>query len=130
MLGRFGFALIGGAAGRVVDADGWDSPLDFQHQLGNGSVTVFHQGRDPLEIGANLLRFFSRETCGACLPCRVGVSEARAIIESAMVRGPTEEGRESFRLLAECLETTSRCGLGKTALKATVDLLNLTTQRP
>jgi len=130
MLGRFGFALIGGAAGRVVRTDAWDSPLDFQHQLGNGSVTVFHQGRDPLEIGANLLRFFSRETCGACLPCRVGVAEARTIIESAMAHGPTEEGRESFRLLAECLETTSRCGLGKTALKATADLLNLTTQRP
>ena len=92
MRGHFGLALIGGAAGRVVGADAWDSPLDFQHQLGNGSVTVFHQGRDPLEIGANLLRFFSRETCGACLPCRVGVSEARAIIESAMAHGPTRGG--------------------------------------
>ena len=130
MLGRFGLALIGGAAGRVVGADAWDSPLDFEHQLGNGSVTVLHQGRDPLEIGANLLRFFSRETCGACLPCRIGVSEARAIIESAMARGPTEEGRESFGLLAECLETTARCGLGKTALKAAADLLNLTLNVP
>lgn len=126
MQGRFGFAIVGGAAGRVFAPDKLDCPLDFEHQVGNGSVMVFHAGRAPIEIGANLLRFFSRETCGGCLPCRVGVPEACAIMESAVADGLSARQRESFELLTECLESTSRCGLGKTAFRAANELINLT----
>lgn len=121
----FGFALVGGAAGRALGRERLDTPLDFEHQLGNGSVMVFHAGRKPIEIGVNLLRFFSRETCGGCLPCRIGVPEAAALLESAAGRGLTPQQRQSFDLLAECLESTARCGLGKTALRAAKDLLEM-----
>ncbi len=123
--GDFGFALVGGAAGRVLARDRLDTPLDFEHSLGNGAVMVFHAGRLPLEIGINLLRFFSRETCGGCLPCRAGVPEALTLLESTRSGGLTPEQRQSFDLLAECLRTTARCGLGKTALTATQDLIQL-----
>ncbi len=126
--GEFGFSVVGGAAGGVFAADKLDCPLDFEHQVGNGSVMVFHAGRAPIGIAANLLRFFSRETCGGCLPCRVGVPEACALMESAAASGLTAQQRESFELLSECLETTSRCGLGKTAFRAAKDLINLTRQ--
>ena len=122
---EFGFAVLGGAAGRVFAADRLDCPLDFEHQVGNGSVMVFHAGRAPIEIAANLLRFFSRETCGGCLPCRVGVPEGCALIESAVDQGLTTQQRESFELLTECLENTSRCGLGKSAFRAAKELINL-----
>ena len=95
--GDFGFALVGGAAGRALAGEQLDTPLDFEHSLGNGSVMVFHAGRAPIEIGANLLRFFSRETCGGCLPCRAGVPEAFALLESASSRGLTSEQRDVFR---------------------------------
>ena len=126
MRGEFGFAVVGGAAGRVFAADKLDCPLDFEHQVGNGSVMVFHAGRAPIEIAANILRFFSRETCGGCLPCRVGVPEACRADGVRRRERLTAEQRESFDLLTECLETTARCGLGKTALRATKDLINLT----
>jgi [NiFe] hydrogenase diaphorase moiety large subunit len=126
MQGKFGFAVVGGAAGRIFAADKLDSQLDFEHQMGNGSVMVFNAGRMPIEIAANILRFFSRETCGGCLPCRVGVPEACALMESASAGGLTAQHRESFELLTECLETTSRCGLGKTAFRAAKELINLT----
>jgi len=129
MLGEFGFAVVGGAAGRVFAADKLDCQLDFEHQVGNGSVMVFHAGRAPIEIAANILRFFSRETCGGCLPCCVGVPEACALMESAAAGGLTAQQRESFELLTECLETTSRCGLGKTAFRAAKELINLTRQK-
>ncbi|MGA2059165.1 MAG: NAD(P)H-dependent oxidoreductase subunit E [Thermoguttaceae bacterium] len=125
MHGEFGFAVIGGAAGHVFAADKLDCPLDFEHQVGNGSVMALHAGRAPIEIAANILRFFSRETCGGCLPCRVGVPEACALMESAAADGLTAQKRESFELLSECLETTSRCGLGKTAFRAAKELINL-----
>lgn len=126
MRGDFGFALVGGAAGRAFGGDRLDTPLDFEHQVGNGAVTVFNAGRAPIEVGVNVLRFFSRETCGGCLPCRAGVPEALTLLESAQPQGLTAEQRQSFDLLAECLETTARCGLGKTALKAAKDLIQLT----
>jgi NADH:ubiquinone oxidoreductase subunit F (NADH-binding)/NADH:ubiquinone oxidoreductase subunit E len=128
MLGEFGFAVVGGAAGLVFALDKLDCPLDFTHQVGNGSVMVFRAGRVPIEIAANILRFFSRETCGGCLPCRVGVPEACAMMESAAAGGLTAQKRESFELLSECLETTSRCGLGKTAFRAAKELINLKRQ--
>jgi NADH:ubiquinone oxidoreductase subunit F (NADH-binding)/NADH:ubiquinone oxidoreductase subunit E len=127
--GKFGFAVVGGAAGRVFADDKLDCPLDFEHQMGNGSVMVLHAGRAPIEIAANILRFFSRETCGGCLPCRVGVPEACALMESAAASGLTAQQRESFELLTECLETTSRCGLGKTAFRAAKELINLKRQK-
>jgi NADH:ubiquinone oxidoreductase subunit F (NADH-binding)/NADH:ubiquinone oxidoreductase subunit E len=127
--GEFGFAVVGGAAGRVFAADKWDCPLDFEHQMGNGSIMVFNARRAPMTIAANLLRFFSRESCGGCLPCRVGVPEACALVESA-ADGLTASQRESFEMLSDCLESTARCGLGKTALRAANDLINLTRQRP
>ncbi len=129
MQGEFGFAVVGGAAGRIFAADKYDSPLDFAHQAGNGSVMALHAGRAPVAIAANILRFFSRETCGGCLPCRVGVPEACALMESAAASGLTARQRESFELLTECLETTSRCGLGKTAFKSAKELINLKRQK-
>ena len=125
MLGEFGFAVVGGAAGRVFATDKFDCPLDFAHQVGNGSLMVFHAGRVPIEIAANILRFFSRETCGGCLPCRVGVPEACALVQSAAATGLSAQQRESFNLLSNCLETTARCGLGKTAFRASKELINL-----
>ena len=125
MLGEFGFAIVGGAAGRVFATDKYDCPLDFAHHVGNGSLMVFHAGRVPIEIAANILRFFSRETCGGCLPCRVGVPEACALVQSAAATGLSAQMRESFNLLSDCLETTARCGLGKTAFKASKELIDL-----
>jgi NADH:ubiquinone oxidoreductase subunit F (NADH-binding)/NADH:ubiquinone oxidoreductase subunit E len=123
--GELGFVLLGGAAGRALGKDCLNTPMDFEHQVGNGAVTVFQTGRRPIEVGANLLRFFSRETCGGCLPCRAGVPEAFAMFASAGPQGLTARQRASFDLLSDCLETTARCGLGKTALKAARDLLEL-----
>jgi NADH:ubiquinone oxidoreductase subunit F (NADH-binding)/NADH:ubiquinone oxidoreductase subunit E len=125
MTGEFGFAIVGGAAGRVFAADKLDCPLDFAHQVGNGSVMALNAGRAPIEIAANILRFFSRETCGGCLPCRVGVPEACALVQSAAATGLSTQQRESFNLLSDCLETTARCGLGKTAFRASKELINL-----
>jgi NADH:ubiquinone oxidoreductase subunit F (NADH-binding)/NADH:ubiquinone oxidoreductase subunit E len=124
--GELGFVLLGGAAGRVLGKECLETPLDFEHQLGNGAVTVFHSGRRPIEIAANLLRFFTRETCGGCLPCRAGVPEAFAMFASAGPQGLTAQQRASFDMLNDCLEATARCGLGKTALRAARDLLELT----
>jgi [NiFe] hydrogenase diaphorase moiety large subunit len=124
--GELGFVLLGGAAGRVLGADCLNRPLDFEHQVGNGAVTVFHAGRQPIEVAANLLRFFSRETCGGCLPCRTGVPEAFALFASAGPQGLTPRQQATFHQLSDCLEATSRCGLGRSALRAARDILELT----
>jgi hypothetical protein len=50
-------------------------------------------------------------------------------MESAAASGLTAQQRESFELLTECLETTSRCGLGKTAFRAAKELINLKRQK-
>ena len=128
---RFRFCLGGRRRRpRLRRAIGWTAPLDFEHQLGNGSVMVFHAGRAPLEIGGQSAALFQPGNVRRLpsLPRR-RARKPVALLESASRQGLTAKQRESFDLLAECLETTSRCGLGKTALKAAKDLLQLTRGR-
>jgi NADH:ubiquinone oxidoreductase subunit F (NADH-binding) len=69
-----------------------------------------------LELGTNVTRFFRNESCGKCVPCRVGTEKAVHILEDALAgrRGP--ETLRSLEELEETLRLTSICGLGQAAL--------------
>ena len=48
--------------------------------LGSGALIVVAEGTDLLAAGTNVLRFFRNESCGKCVPCRVGSHKAHAIL--------------------------------------------------
>jgi len=119
----------GGASAPFLPASRADTPLDFEamtkagSMLGSGAVLVVGAGRDLLDLGVNLVRFFRNESCGKCVPCRVGSHKAVEILERVQ-RG---EGRaEDLALLTELDETlrlTSICGLGQVALNPATSVL-------
>ena len=108
----FGVAVLGGAGGRFLGPSNLTLPLTFEAGAGNGSLIVCHAERPLLETIRSVLRFFHRESCGACLPCREGVDELHQALQ------PEQTGTYSPAKLLELsrgIRLASRCGLGQTA---------------
>jgi len=117
--------LLGGAAGGFVRADELDVPLTFEGTrahgttLGSGVVLALD---DTVDIGSILLRiagFFRDESCGQCVPCRVGTVRQ----EEALLR-LTADGRDPqadlvvLRDVGQVMKDASICGLGQAAWNA------------
>ena len=95
----------GGASSNFLGPDGLDVPLDFDSvaeagsMLGSGALVVMAEGTDLLAAATNVLRFFRDESCGKCVPCRLGSTKAHEILtELLAARGGAERrGRPDHR---------------------------------
>jgi formate dehydrogenase beta subunit len=122
----------GGASSNFLGPDDLDVPLDFGplqeagSMLGSGAVTVVAQGTDLLAAGTNVLRFFRNESCGKCVPCRVGSHKAHEMLTEALATG-NGPGDLEHRLteLEATLRLTSICGLGQVALGPVMSVLGM-----
>jgi NADH:ubiquinone oxidoreductase subunit F (NADH-binding) len=121
--------LPGGASSNFLPADKVDTPLDFDamkaagSMLGTGAVIVIGDQHNLFDLATNIVRFFRNESCGKCVPCRVGSQKAVQILEG--VACGQSEGSELAILpeLGDTLEQTSICGLGQVALNPILSLM-------
>jgi NADH:ubiquinone oxidoreductase subunit F (NADH-binding) len=115
-----GAVVPGGASSNFMDPSALDVAVDFQaltdagSMLGSGGAIFMAANQDLLEAALNITRFFRNESCGKCVPCRIGTEKAVALVEEA--GHVTGETHEKLRLLHETLARTSICGLGQIAL--------------
>jgi NADH-quinone oxidoreductase subunit F len=119
--------LLGGAAGSFVGPDALDTPLTFEGvraigaTLGSGVVLVLD---DTVDIGAllnRITRFFRDESCGQCVPCRVGTVRQEELVARLARGAPLGSADRELSLLADIVSVTrdaSICGLGQTAVAA------------
>jgi len=126
----------GGASSNFLGPDGLDVPLDFGSlreagsMLGSGALVVLAEGTDLLAAATNVLRFFRDESCGKCVPCRVGSTKAHRILADHLAAGggagdvPARIGE-----LEQVMRRTSICGLGQVALGPVASVLRLTGSR-
>jgi NADH:ubiquinone oxidoreductase subunit F (NADH-binding) len=122
----------GGASSNFIGPDKLDVELDFAtlqadgSMLGSGAMVVMAEGTDLLAAAVNVLRFFRDESCGKCVPCRVGSAKAHIILDDLLKRGggPADVNGE-VRDLAEVMRRTSICGLGQVALGPVSSVLKL-----
>ncbi|MFD9506638.1 NAD(P)H-dependent oxidoreductase subunit E [Streptomyces mirabilis] len=123
---RLRAVLLGGAAGGFVRPDELDIPLTFEGTraagttLGSGVVMAFD---DTVPLPRLLLRiaeFFRDESCGQCVPCRVGtVRQEEALLRIAERRGAaTVDDIALLREVGRAMRDASICGLGQTAWNA------------
>ena len=121
--------LLGGAAGSFVGSEHLDLPLTFEDTraagttLGSGVVMPFAPGTDFLDVVRRIAQFFRDESCGQCVPCRVGTVRQ----EEALQRWAAGGGAEHALLadLAQVMGDASICGLGHTAASALQSALRL-----
>jgi NADH-quinone oxidoreductase subunit F len=119
--------LLGGAAGVFVRPDEIDMPLTFegaraaQATLGSGVIMVFDETVDLTAILLRIAAFFRDESCGQCVPCRVGTvrqEEALHRIWSSKPRGGVSGEVALLEEIGLAMKDASICGLGQTAYSA------------
>jgi NADH:ubiquinone oxidoreductase subunit F (NADH-binding) len=121
----------GGASSNFLGPDRLDVRLDFGtlaeagSMLGSGALVVMAEGTDLLAAATNVLRFFRDESCGKCVPCRVGSTKAHTLLAQALASGEGVDESLRARLLdlEVVLRRTSICGLGQVALGPVVSVL-------
>jgi NADH-quinone oxidoreductase subunit F len=83
----FKACIPGGASTPYFTREHWDVPMDFEpvtkagSRLGTGGIVVFDQNTCMVAATLNLIRFFARESCGWCTPCREGLPFVQNILE-------------------------------------------------
>ena len=117
---RFKAAILGGAAGTFVDGSMLDTGMGYDilrekgATLGSGAIIVMDESMSIWEMLNSILRFFAHESCGKCVPCRVGSKQLLLLMQE--IKRP-DNGKEMLagRLIeqAEIMEKTSLCPLGQ-----------------
>jgi NADH-quinone oxidoreductase subunit F len=124
---RLQAVLLGGAAGAFVTPAEIDVPLTFEGvrtigaTLGSGVVVVFDETADLWDTVLRIAAFFRDESCGQCVPCRVGTVRQEEALRRLARRRPLGSVAEEKHLLEEigqAMRDASICGLGQTAAGA------------
>jgi formate dehydrogenase/NADH-quinone oxidoreductase subunit F len=129
---RLGAIQPGGASSNFLGPDQLDVPLDFGSlreagsMLGSGALVVLAEGTDLLAAATNVLRFFRDESCGKCVPCRVGSTKAHRILTDHLAGGGGSALDARITELERVMRRTSICGLGQVALGPVASVLRLT----
>jgi len=119
--------LLGGAAGVFVGPETLDTPLTFEATrsigatLGSGVVMVFDERADMVGTLRRIAAFFRDESCGQCVPCRVGTVRQEELLARLADRVEVRSREEELTILREigqAMRDASICGLGQTASSA------------
>jgi NADH-quinone oxidoreductase subunit F len=116
--------LLGGAAGSFLSPTELDVPLTFEGtraigaSLGSGVVMVFDERADLGDAVKRIAAFFRDESCGQCVPCRVGAERQEELVTRIASGRPLGSMTQEVALLdemAQAMRDASICGLGQTA---------------
>jgi NADH-quinone oxidoreductase subunit F len=125
--GNLQAVLVGGAAGAFVSPAELDTPLTFEGTraigatLGSGVVLLFDDTVDLRRILLRIATFFRDESCGQCVPCRVGTVRQEELLERlarGRALGSVGDELALLRELGQVMRDASICGLGQTASSA------------
>jgi NADH-quinone oxidoreductase subunit F len=119
--------LLGGAAGMFVGPNALDMPLTFEGTraasatLGSGVIMVFDETADLVDTLRRIAQFFRDESCGQCVPCRVGSVRQEELL-ARLAAGSQVRSRDDelalLRDIGQAMRDASICGLGQTASSA------------
>jgi NADH-quinone oxidoreductase subunit F len=116
--------LLGGAAGAFVGPDQLDLRLTHEDTreagatLGSGVVIVYDEGSDLVGALLRIAEFFRDESCGQCVPCRVGTVRQEEALKRLAASEQHGDELTTLAELAQVMRDASICGLGQTAANA------------
>ena len=125
--------LLGGAAGTFVALKELDIPLTFEATraigatLGSGVIIPFDDSTDLRQVLLRIASFMRDESCGQCVPCRVGTirqEEALHRLIAGLPIGTVTTEVQLLREMGQAMRDASICGLGQTASSALESALN------
>lgn len=112
--------LLGGPMGSLLTPDQWDLPVCYGAmeergvRLGHGGLVALLEGTDYRALLAQLLEFMRRESCGKCVPCRLGSQRAHELARDGDGDGRLDAGRRpDLGRLFTVMEEASLCAFGQ-----------------
>jgi NADH:ubiquinone oxidoreductase subunit F (NADH-binding)/(2Fe-2S) ferredoxin/NAD-dependent dihydropyrimidine dehydrogenase PreA subunit len=118
---RFKAVQTGGPSGGCIPTEHLDARVDFDEltklgsMMGSGGMIVMDEDTCMVNVAKYFTDFLRKESCGKCTPCREGLAQMMHILDS-ITKGEGEIGDiEKLEQLADLLEGTALCALGKTA---------------
>jgi [NiFe] hydrogenase diaphorase moiety large subunit len=106
---------VSGPSGICVAESEFDRRLGFEDLPTAGAFMILDDSRDLFEVARNFVHFFAHESCGFCTPCRVGTSILKQTMDKIAAGHGTRYDLSEIENLDRVLQTTSHCGLGRTA---------------
>ena len=118
---EFKAAQIGGPSGGCIPKQHLNVPLDYESLselgaiMGSGGLIVMDEDSCMVDVARFFLEFVQEESCGKCVPCRVGTKRMLEILERICAGKGEEADVERLIDLGETIKESSLCGLGQTA---------------
>lgn len=118
---KFKAIQMGGPTGGCIPESLLDTPVDYESLMGTGAVmgsggmVVMDEKSCLIDVARFFIDFAQKESCGKCVPCRIGTRRILETLESVSKGRADEEELENLKFLSEDVKATSLCGLGQTA---------------
>lgn len=117
----FKAAQTGGPSGGCIPAQYLDTPVDYESLralgsiMGSGGMIIMDERSCMVDVAKYFMDFCADESCGKCVPCRVGTVQMHRILERISNGSATAGDLQMLRELCEVVRDTSLCGLGQSA---------------
>jgi NADH-quinone oxidoreductase subunit F len=111
----------GGPSGGCIPADMFDTPVDYESLallgsiMGSGGMVVMDEDNCMVDVARYFIEFTHSESCGKCVPCRVGLDKALRMLNRLTDGSATLADLDSLDELCRMVRDTSLCGLGQSA---------------
>jgi bidirectional [NiFe] hydrogenase diaphorase subunit len=111
----------GGPSGGCIPADLFGTPVDYESlkelgsMMGSGGMIVMDETSDMVDVARFFMEFCMTESCGKCVPCRVGTAHLHQLLQRITDRKASPEDLATLEDLCEMVRDTSLCGLGQSA---------------
>ncbi|WP_319526698.1 NADH-quinone oxidoreductase subunit NuoF [uncultured Desulfosarcina sp.] len=118
---RFKAVQTGGPSGGCVPEQFLDMPVDYESLkevgsiMGSGGMIVMDDGACMVDVAKFFMEFCMSESCGKCVPCRVGTAQLFNILERITAGDGRVGDIDTLKELCDLVGATSLCGLGQTA---------------
>jgi bidirectional [NiFe] hydrogenase diaphorase subunit len=125
----FKAAQTGGPSGGCIPAEFLDTPVDYESLtklgsiMGSGGLVIIDDSMNMPDFANFFMDFCVDESCGKCIPCRVGTVQIRKLLDKLIAGEGKPEDLEKLDNLCQLVKTTSLCGLGQSAPNPVISTL-------
>jgi len=126
---KFKAVQTGGPSGGCLPSDCLDMPVDYESLaragsiMGSGGMIVMDESSCMVDVAKYFMDFCMTESCGKCIPCRVGTYQMHRILTAIGNMTATAQDMKMLEELCDLLKHTSLCGLGQSAPNPVVSTL-------
>ncbi len=114
---------VGGASGFCIPHRDFERKICFEDVSTGGSIIVFSEHRDMLDVAENFLEFFTDESCGQCTPCRIGNTKLLEGVRKLKQGKLSMHELNELVSLGETMQIASKCGLGQSSPNAFISII-------